>query len=109
MLPFREAAAGKSARVLILGGSQGAHAINEAVTQMATTGSSRWSKIGFVHQTGVQDEEWVKNEYTKGGIDAEVSAFIRDMAAVYRQADIVISRAGATTLAELAVMGKLQS
>ena len=91
--------------VLVLGGSLGAHRVNmlmmEAVEQM------RAQHIPFrlIHQTGQADREQVANFYAQLGAEAEVSAFIRDMAGVYSQADLAVSRAGATTCAELAAMG----
>ena len=60
----------------------------------------------MTHQTGVADEEWVKKAYEDNKIEAQVSAFYNDMAGIYKNADLVVTRAGATTLAELAVLGK---
>ena len=57
------------------------------------------------HQTGADDEAAIKKRYAEAGIEAEVAAFFTDMATIYRQADYCLSRAGATTLAELAVLG----
>lgn len=95
----------RSTTLLVLGGSQGAHRVNllvmEAMEQLARQGRA----LHLIHQTGGADEEQVRTCYHKLGIDAEVTAFIRDMASVYARADLVVSRAGATTLAELAVMG----
>jgi UDP-N-acetylglucosamine--N-acetylmuramyl-(pentapeptide) pyrophosphoryl-undecaprenol N-acetylglucosamine transferase len=59
-----------------------------------------------IHQTGKDDEQRVKDLYASLGVNAEVAAFFDDMARLYRQADVIISRAGATTLAEMTVMGK---
>ena len=91
--------------ILVLGGSQGAHRVNllmmEAVEHLIKTGNS----ARVMHQTGGADEEMVRDHYAKLKVEAEVSAFIGDMAAAYSRADLVVSRAGATTLAELAVMG----
>jgi UDP-N-acetylglucosamine--N-acetylmuramyl-(pentapeptide) pyrophosphoryl-undecaprenol N-acetylglucosamine transferase len=91
--------------LLVLGGSQGAHRVNllmmEAVGQLHAQGLA----FRLIHQTGAADQEQVAACYAELGIEAEVSAFIRDMAAVYSRADLAVSRAGATTLAELAVMG----
>lgn len=91
--------------VLVLGGSQGAHRVNmlmlDAMEQLAVTRLP----LRLIHQTGPADRDEVAERYRALGIEAEVAAFIRDMAAVYAQADLAVSRAGATTLAELAVMG----
>ena len=92
--------------VLILGGSQGARAINETVVAMVTADDFDAATISIIHQTGSADEQRVKEAYQKHQISARVSAFFEDMAEVYGKADLVVSRAGATTLAELAVLGK---
>lgn len=91
-------------RVLILGGSQGARAINDCVinnlTALIDGGYSLW------HQVGSADFERVRDAYRKnGGEKMRVDGFIRDMAAAYTWADIVVCRAGATTIAELACAG----
>ncbi len=92
--------------LLVLGGSQGAHRLNmlvlEAMQELGGQGDRNWYCI---HQTGKADMDEVKARYAQLGIKAEVSAFFRDMAGLYSRADLVVSRAGATTLAELAVMG----
>ncbi|MDA8165727.1 MAG: undecaprenyldiphospho-muramoylpentapeptide beta-N-acetylglucosaminyltransferase [Desulfobacteraceae bacterium] len=103
------AAAGKPgpATLLVLGGSQGAHRVNTLVVE-ALTGCRDRLPAGFkvIHQTGAQDESRVAEAYRKSGIEAQVGAFFNDMAALYGQAALVVSRAGATTLAELTVAGK---
>lgn len=112
--PVREAilAAAKEAKarlavptLLVLGGSQGAHRVNLLMLAAIERLSQQQLPVHLIHQTGVADEAMVRDGYARLGIQAEVSAFIGDMAAVYRRADLVVSRAGATTLAELAVMG----
>ena len=112
--PVREAIllAGSAAKersaiptVLVLGGSQGAHRVNLLMLEAMERLSKRQIPVQLIHQTGTADEAMVAEGYARLGLQAEVSAFIRDMAAVYRRADLVVSRAGATTLAELAVMG----
>ena len=94
-----------SPTVLILGGSQGAHRVNllmmAAMEHLIADGLS----LRLIHQTGAADEEIVRTHYARLGVEAEVSAFIADMAGAYGRADLAVSRAGATTLAELAVMG----
>lgn len=93
--------------LLILGGSQGAHGVNELVVSAVCHHLvPEGLDIGLIHQTGAEDEQWVEDAYQKNGVSAEVSAFFQDMAQLYLRADLVISRAGATTLSELAVMGK---
>jgi UDP-N-acetylglucosamine--N-acetylmuramyl-(pentapeptide) pyrophosphoryl-undecaprenol N-acetylglucosamine transferase len=92
-------------RVLIVGGSQGANAINrrvvEALDYMKDPG-----KMAFIHQTGKKDAAWVRKAYQERGLKATVEAFIDDMAGAYRSANLVICRAGATTVAELTALGK---
>ncbi len=92
--------------VLIVGGSQGAHALNVLLPQVL---AGVEQEFRVIHQCGKKDVAAVRKAYAlcrDGGIDAVVESFFTDMAAVYAQADLVISRAGATTLAELAVLGK---
>jgi UDP-N-acetylglucosamine--N-acetylmuramyl-(pentapeptide) pyrophosphoryl-undecaprenol N-acetylglucosamine transferase len=91
--------------ILIVGGSQGAHAINLAMMD-ALPRMRQGRKIHIVHQTGAKDQDQVAGAYRKAGIDAEVKAFFHDMASRYSQADLVVCRAGATTVAELTAMGK---
>jgi len=90
--------------VLILGGSQGAHAINMAVIEALAhlTGSQAFR---FIHQTGEADVEMVQAGYEKAGIKARVAAFFDDMAACYAAAGLVVCRAGATSVAEVAAVG----
>jgi UDP-N-acetylglucosamine--N-acetylmuramyl-(pentapeptide) pyrophosphoryl-undecaprenol N-acetylglucosamine transferase len=91
--------------ILVVGGSQGAHAINRAVMDALPQIQQRL-KIRLVHQTGAADKDQVQAAYRKAGIDAEVKAFFNDMASRYDRADLVICRAGATTVAELTALGK---
>jgi UDP-N-acetylglucosamine--N-acetylmuramyl-(pentapeptide) pyrophosphoryl-undecaprenol N-acetylglucosamine transferase len=91
--------------VLVLGGSQGAHRVNGLMVE-AFASQVAADAVQVRHQTGSSDEEWVRKAYAAAGLTAQVSAFIGEMAAAYREADLVVSRAGATTLAELAVLGK---
>jgi UDP-N-acetylglucosamine--N-acetylmuramyl-(pentapeptide) pyrophosphoryl-undecaprenol N-acetylglucosamine transferase len=95
-----------SLTLLVLGGSLGAHRINELVTGAFALGFAGMDKIKVIHQTGPLDTDTVKAEYKKNCIDATVAPFFNDMAAIYSEADLLVSRAGATTLAELSVLGK---
>lgn len=90
--------------LLVLGGSLGAHRVNELVCEAFA--STKLSKIRVIHQTGPNDVEMVKAAYAKHNINATVAPFFTDMAAIYKEADLLVSRAGATTLAELSVLGK---
>lgn len=93
--------------ILILGGSLGAHRVNEMVVEAVTRhGALLPPGTKIIHQTGAADEEMVRTAYALAGIEATVAAFFTDMAEVYRKCDLLVSRAGATTLAELAVLGK---
>jgi len=92
--------------ILVLGGSQGAHGINQLMVEALSMGNEGLPELRVIHQTGKNDEEMVSRAYQKTGLDAQVAAFFTDMAAIYKQADLVVSRAGATTLAEIAVLGK---
>lgn len=96
----------KTNAILVLGGSQGAHRINEFMLQAAPKLRDHFSDLRIHHQTGTTDASWVAQAYRDAGIDAIVSPFIEDMAAAYRNADLVISRAGATTVAELTIAAK---
>ncbi len=94
-------------RLLVLGGSQGARRVNELVVDGLEAVVNRLPPgLEIAHQTGPHDEERVRAAYRRLGINAEVRAFFDDMAALYRRADLVVARAGATTLAELAVTGR---
>ncbi|SDP66529.1 undecaprenyldiphospho-muramoylpentapeptide beta-N-acetylglucosaminyltransferase [Desulforhopalus singaporensis] len=93
--------------ILVLGGSQGAHAINELVPRaLALVPEKSRQHLKIIHQTGSRDAQMVEKAYRTLKIDVEVAPFFNDMEKVYRDADFLISRAGATTLSELAVLGK---
>jgi UDP-N-acetylglucosamine--N-acetylmuramyl-(pentapeptide) pyrophosphoryl-undecaprenol N-acetylglucosamine transferase len=89
-------------RILAVGGSQGAKALNEAVMSLAETLLARGVRFRLVHQTGPDMEREAAERYRRLGLEAEVKPFITDMAEAYRTADLAVSRAGALTLAELA-------
>jgi len=92
--------------LLIMGGSLGAHRINMLMLDVATRLDEQQKKVvQLIHQTGTADEEKVRDGYAAAGVKAEVGAFFTDMASLYSQADLVLARAGATSLAELSVMG----
>ena len=92
--------------VLVLGGSQGARGLNRLMVEVAPRLRERHPDLYLLHQTGERDEAWVQEAYRKRGLAVRVKAFIRDMAWAYAQADLVISRAGATTVAEICALGK---
>ncbi len=93
--------------LLVMGGSQGAHKLNSLVVDgLCRVADELPAGFKVIHQTGRIDEESVAKSYAAEGINSEAKAFIDDMADVYRQADLVVSRAGATSLAEICVLGK---
>ncbi len=92
-------------RVLIIGGSQGAHAVNRAMTDAAAC-LGETESIGITHQTGPNDRAEVETAYRRMGISAMVEAFFHDMSRRYREADLLVCRAGATTIAEITAIGK---
>lgn len=91
--------------VLVLGGSQGAHRVNTAVVEALDHLADR-RRFFFIHQTGPADEAMAAAAYARSGTAARVQAFFTDMAVQYRRADLVVCRAGATTVAEITALGK---
>lgn len=91
--------------LLVFGGSQGAHRLNVAMAAAAGRLAAAIPNLRIVHQTGAAERDAVAARYAEQGVAAEVVAFIDDMGAAYQQADLVICRAGATTVAELTVLG----
>jgi UDP-N-acetylglucosamine--N-acetylmuramyl-(pentapeptide) pyrophosphoryl-undecaprenol N-acetylglucosamine transferase len=92
-------------RLLILGGSQGAHAINVAMVAAAPELVRRHPGLGLVHQTGARDVADVRDAYGRNAIPAQVEPFLDAVAGEMTAADLIVCRAGATTLAELAAAG----
>jgi UDP-N-acetylglucosamine--N-acetylmuramyl-(pentapeptide) pyrophosphoryl-undecaprenol N-acetylglucosamine transferase len=91
-------------RVLVIGGSLGARALNEVVP--AAVGQLAADQLVQIHQqTGSADLESVRAAYAALDVDASADAFIEDMAAAYSWADVVVCRSGALTIAELSVVG----
>jgi UDP-N-acetylglucosamine--N-acetylmuramyl-(pentapeptide) pyrophosphoryl-undecaprenol N-acetylglucosamine transferase len=93
--------------VLIVGGSQGSRAINRAMMASLPLLAQEAEAIRIVHQTGEPDYNEVRKTYEEQGLHSEVHAFIVDMPAALAQADLVISRAGAIAVAELAAAGRV--
>ncbi|MGO9610872.1 MAG: undecaprenyldiphospho-muramoylpentapeptide beta-N-acetylglucosaminyltransferase [Verrucomicrobiia bacterium] len=91
--------------VLVAGGSQGAHAINESVALALPWLESRAGALQFVHLTGAKDEEFMRDTYEKSGFRATVMSFCGQMELAYSAADVVVARSGAATLAEVAAFG----
>lgn len=94
--------------LLIFGGSQGSHFLNTALVHSLPYLEEKKDNFKIYHQTGKKDWEWVKNSYHSHGFqDVEVSAYFYDMARYFQKADLVICRAGATTIAELIAAQKV--
>jgi UDP-N-acetylglucosamine--N-acetylmuramyl-(pentapeptide) pyrophosphoryl-undecaprenol N-acetylglucosamine transferase len=95
-------------QVLVLGGSQGAQAVNEAMARAFRIVNARNPGVRLIHQTGAAKLESVLPLYEEAGLlgKAEVVPFIDDMSAVYARSDLVVCRAGATTVAELTICQK---
>lgn len=93
-------------QILIFGGSQGAAAINKTVIAMLPLLQKMKDRVRVVHQTGERDLAMVREAYQQYGIEAQVSPFITDMVSAYAASDLIICRAGATSLAEITVAGK---
>jgi UDP-N-acetylglucosamine--N-acetylmuramyl-(pentapeptide) pyrophosphoryl-undecaprenol N-acetylglucosamine transferase len=91
--------------VLVVGGSQGAHAVNLVVVESLDHLKSP-SQMRFIHQTGTKDATWVAQAYESRRIRATVKPFFEDMVGPYSSADLVVCRAGATTVSELMALGK---
>jgi len=99
--------AGKTAfTILVMGGSQGASAINAAFAEGLEILHREGRRLKVIHQSGERDYARVGQDYQRRGLSGEIHPFIQDMGKVYREADLVIGRAGATTLFELAALGK---
>jgi UDP-N-acetylglucosamine--N-acetylmuramyl-(pentapeptide) pyrophosphoryl-undecaprenol N-acetylglucosamine transferase len=95
-----------AARVLVFGGSQGAHAINVAMVEAAPRLAAAAGRLAITHQTGERDLEMVRDGYQRAGLQARVEPFLYHMDREMKSADVVVCRAGATTLAELAAAGR---
>jgi len=98
----------KSSRftLLAVGGSQGARAINDALVDALFLLKERGREVAVVHQTGHSDYERVCTLYREKNLQGEVTPFILEMAEAYRRADLVVTRAGAGAIFELAALGK---
>jgi UDP-N-acetylglucosamine--N-acetylmuramyl-(pentapeptide) pyrophosphoryl-undecaprenol N-acetylglucosamine transferase len=92
--------------LLVFGGSQGAHRINEALDAAAPALRDAIPGLRILHQTGAADRDRLRARYAELGVEADVREFIDDMGWAYGRADLVVCRAGATTVAELTALGK---
>jgi len=92
--------------VLVFGGSQGAHAINDAMIRCLPVLQREAPRIHIIHQTGERDYNDALAAYKPLGESAEVFKFIEDMPAAFARADMVVCRSGASTVAEIAAAAK---
>jgi UDP-N-acetylglucosamine--N-acetylmuramyl-(pentapeptide) pyrophosphoryl-undecaprenol N-acetylglucosamine transferase len=92
--------------VLVFGGSQGAQSINNAVRGSLSHLADWKGKLRFVHQTGAAQLEEIKQAYASAGFEADVRSFFDEFHLQYALADLIVSRAGQTTLAELRAAGR---
>lgn len=95
---------GRPARLLVIGGSLGAHALNELVPA-ALAGLAPGERPEIWHQTGRRDADFARERYASLGVQVRLDPFIEDMARAYAWADLALCRAGALTVAELTAAG----
>lgn len=91
--------------IFVLGGSRGAHVLNQVVSDMVRKQSFSDIPVQFLHQTGEADLKSVLDAYTSSGIKAEVRSYFKEMIQAYAAADLAISRSGAVALSELCAAG----
>jgi UDP-N-acetylglucosamine--N-acetylmuramyl-(pentapeptide) pyrophosphoryl-undecaprenol N-acetylglucosamine transferase len=97
---------GDSLTLLITGGSQGARRLNEAAQDSWRLFERSKLPVRIIHQTGNAQYNEISRAFKKAGLQGEVLAFIADMPAAFASADIIVSRSGAGTVAEIAAAGK---
>jgi UDP-N-acetylglucosamine--N-acetylmuramyl-(pentapeptide) pyrophosphoryl-undecaprenol N-acetylglucosamine transferase len=95
-----------SPALLVFGGSQGAHAINQAVLAALPKLMEAVPDVHVIHQTGEKDYAEAQAVYLQAMLSAEVSPFIHDMPAAFARADLLLCRSGASTVAEITAAGK---
>ncbi len=105
-IPQRSPVSGRKFNLLIFGGSQGAHAINKAMISALGELAPLKGALRIIHQTGPQDLDRVRESYHNQGFDAVVYQFITDIPRFYGEADLLICRAGATSIAEITTGGR---
>lgn len=105
--PYLASRGGEQFRLLVFGGSQGAQFFSDAVpAAIAQLGKAQRARLSVVQQARAEDVERVKSAYAEMGIAADVSPFFTDMAARMATSHLVISRSGASTVSEIAVVGR---
>jgi len=98
--------AGQSFTVLIYGGSQGSHALNLIVCAALRDLKALMPKLSLIHQTGQKDLEMVKRAYEEAAVEADVRPFLPCIYEEFGRANLIFSRAGASTVAEIAAAGR---
>jgi UDP-N-acetylglucosamine--N-acetylmuramyl-(pentapeptide) pyrophosphoryl-undecaprenol N-acetylglucosamine transferase len=91
--------------VLVMGGSQGAHKLNEIASAAISRVHRSGAEIQAVHLTGPRDESWVRGIYMEKGVTAVVFGFLKEMGEAYNVADLAIARSGAASCVELSAYG----
>jgi UDP-N-acetylglucosamine--N-acetylmuramyl-(pentapeptide) pyrophosphoryl-undecaprenol N-acetylglucosamine transferase len=105
--PRPYAATGGTKRVLVLGGSQGAQALNDIVPRAIARVAERGVATSIVHQAGRERDAAVREAYAKGGLGSvEVVPFLDDVAERMVSADLIVARSGAVTVAEISALGR---
>lgn len=102
-LPRKEPTSGL--RILVTGGSLGAHFLNREIPKVLVSISRDYPQLLITHQAGQKDEDTVMKAYEDAGLNAKVVRFINDMPKAFREHDLIISRAGATVIAEIMAAG----
>jgi UDP-N-acetylglucosamine--N-acetylmuramyl-(pentapeptide) pyrophosphoryl-undecaprenol N-acetylglucosamine transferase len=92
--------------LLLFGGSQGARALNRVLVASLGELKKRLPELRIIHQTGEREFESIAEAYRQAGVEARVSAFIRNMPEVFAEADLIVCRSGASTVAEVAAAGR---
>lgn len=106
---IKEIPSNKKFTIFILGGSQGSHSLNRALLEALLYLEPIKNELHLIHQTGKKDYSWVRTTYFDHHWEvgeAEIYDFIEDMDEMYARADFIICRAGASTVSELALLGK---
>jgi UDP-N-acetylglucosamine--N-acetylmuramyl-(pentapeptide) pyrophosphoryl-undecaprenol N-acetylglucosamine transferase len=104
-MPARGNAAGRFT-VLVYGGSQGSHALNSIVCSALATLKELGTGLRIIHQTGDREIELVRSAYAEAGIEADIRPFLPRIYEEFAEADLIISRAGAGTVAEITAAGR---
>ena len=103
---LRDKEPGEEFTVVITGGSQGSRTLNEAARASWPLFAASGLRVRLVHQTGTAMQAEMSTAFAKSGLPGSVDAFLNDMPTAFGQADVVVSRSGAGTAAELAAAGK---